>query len=141
MVAVAIVLDIAFHGSGDSVVSAADLAERTGMARRTLEPLLQTLSREHVLESTRGPNGGYRLARPARLIKLTDIISVGLNSLEETGPDLSGRLQRAVIEPLWHEFDASLQAEADSLTVENLLQRAAKAGLRKPVSEPVNFVI
>lgn len=141
IVAVAIMLDIAFHGGGDTVVSAAELAERTGMARRTLEPLLQALSRERVLDSTRGPNGGYRLGRPARLIKLIDVIAVGLNSLEESGPGISGRLQRAVVEPLWDEFDASLQAQAEALTVEDLLRRAAKAGLRKPVSEPLNFVI
>jgi Rrf2 family transcriptional regulator, iron-sulfur cluster assembly transcription factor len=141
MVAVAIVLDVAFHGGGDTVVSAAELAERTGMARRTLEPLLQALSREHVLDSTRGPSGGYRLARPARLIKLPEVISIGLNSLEETAPDLAGRLQRAVVEPLWGEFDATLQAQADALTVEDLLRRAAKAGLRKPVTEPLNFAI
>jgi Rrf2 family protein len=141
MVAVAIVLDVAFHASGDTVVSAAELAERTRIARRTLEPPLQALSRAHVLDSTRGPNGGYRLARPARLIKLADVISVGLSSLEETAPDLAGRLQRAVIEPLWDEFDAALQAQAESLTVEDLLRRAAKAGLRKPVTEPLNFAI
>jgi hypothetical protein len=30
---------------------------------------------------------------------------------------------------------------AESLTVEDLLKRAAKAGLRKPVNDPLNFVI
>jgi Rrf2 family iron-sulfur cluster assembly transcriptional regulator len=141
MVAMAIVLDIAFHSGGDAVVSAAELADRTGMARRTLEPLLQALSRDGVLESTRGPHGGYRLGRPARLIRLTDVIMVALSSLEESAPDLTGRLQRAVVDPLWAEFDAALQAQLDGMTVEDLLRRAAKAGLRKPVSDPLNFAI
>jgi Rrf2 family transcriptional regulator, iron-sulfur cluster assembly transcription factor len=141
MVAMAIVLDIAFHSGGDAVVSAAELADRTGMARRTLEPLLQALSREGVLESTRGPHGGYRLGRPARLIRLTDVIVVALSSLEESAPDLTGRLQRAVVDPLWAELDAALQAQLDGMTVEDLLRRAAKAGLRKPVSDPLNFAI
>jgi Rrf2 family transcriptional regulator, iron-sulfur cluster assembly transcription factor len=141
MVALAIVLDIAFHSGGDAVVSAAELADRTGMARRTLEPLLQALSREGVLESTRGPHGGYRLGRPARLIRLTDVIVVALSSLEESAPDLTGRLQRAVVDPLWAELDATLQAQLDGMTVEDLLRRAAKAGLRKPVSDPLNFAI
>jgi Rrf2 family protein len=122
-------------------VNAAELAERTGMARRTLEPLLQALSRERLLDSTRGPHGGYRLGRPARLIKVADAITVGLNSLEESVHDLSGQLHRMVIEPLWAEFDAALLATADSLTIEDLLKRAAKAGLRKPVTDPLNFVI
>jgi Rrf2 family transcriptional regulator, iron-sulfur cluster assembly transcription factor len=141
MLAVAIVLDIAFHSGSDTVVSGADLAERTGMVRRTLEPLLQTLSREHILDSTRGPHGGYRLGRPARLLKVADIIDVGLASLDDGGIELSGRLQNAVVEPLWSEFDGALMAIAGNLTIEDLLKRAAKAGLRRPVSEPLNFVI
>jgi Rrf2 family transcriptional regulator, iron-sulfur cluster assembly transcription factor len=141
MVALDIVLDVAFHSGGETVVNAAELAERTGMARRTLEPLLQALSRERLLDSTRGPHGGYRLGRPARLIKVSDVITIGLNSLEDGGLDLGGRLHRAVIEPLWGEFDAALLALAEAVTIEDLLKRAAKAGLRKPVNDPLNFVI
>jgi Rrf2 family iron-sulfur cluster assembly transcriptional regulator len=141
MVALAIVLDVAFHSGGETVVNAAELADRTSMARRTLEPLLQALSREHLLDSTRGPHGGYRLGRPARLIKVSDVIAVGLNSLEDANIDLSGKLQQAVVEPLWGEFDAALLGVAAELTIEDLLKRAAKAGLRKPISEPLNFVI
>jgi Rrf2 family protein len=141
MVAVAIVLDVAFHSGSETVVSGAELAERTGMARRTLEPLLQALSRERLLDSTRGPHGGYRLGRPPRLIKLSEVIAVGLNSLEDAGTDLGGRLQRAVVEPLWDEFDASVQAQAEAVTIEDLLRRAAKVGLRKPVTDPLNFAI
>src|ERR1700722_17817654 len=138
MVALAIVLDVAFHGSGETVVNASELADRTGMARRTLEPLLQALSRDRLLDSTRGPHGGYRLGRPARLIKVSDVITVGLNSLEEGGHDLGGPLHGPGVEPLWSEFDAALLALADSLSIEDLLKRAAKAGLRRPVNEPLN---
>jgi len=66
---------------------------------------------------------------------------VGLNSLDDSGHDLGGRLHSAVIEPLWSEFDARLLALAESLTIEDLLRRAAKAGLRRLVNEPLNFVI
>jgi Rrf2 family transcriptional regulator, iron-sulfur cluster assembly transcription factor len=141
MVALVIVLDVAFNSGSETVVNTAELAERTGMARRTLEPLLQALSRERLLDSTRGPHGGYRLGRPARLIKVSDVITVGLNSLEESVHDLSGQLHRMVVEPLWGEFDAALLALTESLTMEDLLKRAAKAGLRKRVTEPLNYVI
>jgi hypothetical protein len=46
-----------------------------------------------------------------------------------------------VVDPLWAEFDASLLAQTEALTIEDLLKRAAAAGLRKPVNEPLNFVI
>jgi len=141
MIALAIVLDVAFHSGGDTVVSAAELAERTGMVRRTLEPLLQALSRERLLDSLRGPHGGYRLGRPARLIKVSEVITMGLNSLEDGSLGLSGRLQRAVVEPLWQEFDDLLLARAEFLSIEDLLKRAAQGGLRKPVTDPLNFMI
>jgi Rrf2 family iron-sulfur cluster assembly transcriptional regulator len=141
MVALTIVLDIAFHSGSETVVSGADLAERTGIPRRTLEPLLQALSRERILDSTRGPHGGYRLGRPARLIKVADVIQLGLASLEESGTDIAGRLHQAVIDPLWGEFDAALQAIAGALSIDDLLKCAAKAGLRRPIDEPLNFVI
>ncbi len=69
------------------------------------------------------------------------MIAVGLASLEDGGLELLGRLQQAVVEPLWSEFDDALLAIAGNLTVDDLLKRAAKAGLRKPVEEPLNFVI
>ena len=141
MVAVAIMLDVAFHSGSDSVVSAAEIAERTGTARRSLEPLLQGLSRVGLLESTKGPHGGYRLGRPPRVIKLSDVIALALSSLEDGSPNLTGRLQRAVVDPLWAEFDAMLQERLEGLTVEDLLRMAAKAGLRKRVTEPLNFAI
>jgi Rrf2 family protein len=141
MIAVAIVVDVALHSGSETVISNAELAERTGMSRRTLEPLLQALSREHLLESTRGPHGGYRLGRVAHRIKISEVIAVGLNSLEDAGPGLDGKLQKAVIEPLWGEFDAILLAQTSAITIDDLLKRAAKAGIRKRVTEPLNFAI
>ena len=57
MVAVLIMLDVGFHAGRGSTVSAAEIAERAGLARRGIEPLLQALSRSGLLESVRGPRG------------------------------------------------------------------------------------
>lgn len=141
MTAVAIVLDVAFHSGGNTVVSTADLAERTGMARRSLEPLLQALTRERILESTRGPHGGYRMGRPARSLTVAEAVTVGLKSLDDSEPAVSGRLHKTVVGPLWDEFDATLLSAAQGITIEELLRRAARAGLRRAANEPLNFVI
>src|ERR1700679_2535510 len=78
MLAVLIMLDVAFHAGRTSAVSAADIAERASLARRGIEPLLQALSRSGLLESIRGPRGGYRLGRPRRDISLEEVVRVAL---------------------------------------------------------------
>jgi Rrf2 family protein len=141
MVAVTIVLDIAFHGGRASTVSAADLADRLGMARRGMEPLLQSLSRAGLLESVRGPRGGYRLGRPRRDIRIADIIATA-TAEDEPGRDApAGRLQSGVVDPLWTELEATARAQLAKLTVEDLLARATAAGLKRPTAEPITFAI
>ena len=142
MLAVLIMLDVAFHAGRTSTVSAADLAERAGLARRGIEPLLQTLSRSGLLESIRGPRGGYRLGRPRRDIHLDDVVRTALSddaATAEDGP--GGALQDRVIEPLWAELDAEFAARLHGLTLEDLIRRAEAAGLDRPVAEPITFSI
>jgi Rrf2 family protein len=144
--AIAVALDIGFHagrGAAD-LAPAAEVAERLGVARRGLEPVLQALSRAGILESVRGPRGGYRLARRPRDITLAQVLealgdpSPGLDGAE---PALAGRLQEAVVAPLWAELDALLRTRLGALTLEELLRRATAAGLKRPAIAPLNFAI
>lgn len=141
MLAVLIVLDVAFHAGRTSTVSAADIAERAGLARRGIEPLLQTLSRSGLLESIRGPRGGYRLGRPRRDIHLDEVVRTALyeDTTTEDGP--TGSLQTKVIEPLWTDFDSEFAARLHSLSLEDLIRRAEAAGLARPLAEPITFSI
>ena len=142
MVAITVLLDVAFYGGRSATVSAADIAERLGMARRGMEPLLQSLSRGGLLESVRGPRGGYRLGRARRDIRLTEIVTVALADDATDAPDgPSGRLQEAVVDGLWRELDQALQSRLGSLTLDDLMRRAAATGMRRPTAEPITFAI
>ena len=57
-----------------SVRSAADVAQATGVALPTVSKLLKLLARAGLVTSTRGANGGYRLARPPQDISAADVI-------------------------------------------------------------------
>jgi len=141
MLSVSIMLDIAFHAGRSTTVSAADLAERLGLARRGMEPLLQTLARAGLLESVRGPNGGYRLGRARREIKLDDIVTVAVADETPTADGPSGRLHAVVVERVWSDIEDSARAQLAKLTLEDLVRRAAAAGLRRPTAEPITFAI
>ncbi|MBR0648872.1 Rrf2 family transcriptional regulator [Roseomonas terrae] len=141
LTAVAIMLDIAFHaGRTGELVSGADVAERMGAARRGVEPVFQALSRAGLLDSVRGPRGGYRLGRRPRELRLSDIVACVREDAEPSA-ELTGRLQAAVVMPLWREMDAELRNRLAGVTIEDLLKRAQAAGLRRAAVEPLNFAI
>lgn len=142
MLAVAVMLDVAFHGGRTATVSAAEIAERLGLARRGMEPLLQSLSRGGLLESVRGPRGGYRLGRPRRDIRLSDVVAVAMSEEgAEPSEGPSGRLQEQVVEVLWAELETTARDRLGALTLDDLLRRAAASGLRRPATEPITFAI
>lgn len=141
MVAVIIMVDVAFYAGRSSLVSGGDIAERAGLARRGIEPLLQALSRSGLLESVRGPRGGYRLGRPQRDIALNEIVAVVAADDAGSEDTARGALFSRVIEPCWQKLDESISEQMSALTLEEMVRRAGQAGLRRPVHEPISFSI
>lgn len=60
--------------SADTVLSASDLALSTGLEVPTVSKILKPLAQAGLIDSYRGANGGYRLARPADQIDLLQIV-------------------------------------------------------------------
>lgn len=140
MNAVAIMLDIAFHAGRLNTVSTAEIAERTGLARRGIEPLLQALGRAGLLESTRGPRGGYRLGRPRGRITLAEVVDAVAGD-DPAAEDAAGALQDTVVAPVWQDLEAAVRTQLAALTLADLLRRAEAAGMARPEAEPLTFSI
>ena len=51
-----------------------DIAAELGVPRNYLSKILHVLARDGVLSSSRGPGGGFTLARPASELKLEEIV-------------------------------------------------------------------
>lgn len=141
MTAVLIMLDVAFYAGRSGTVSAADIAERSGLARRGIEPLLQALSRSGMLDSIRGPRGGYKLGRPRRDISLVDIAEAATSNDTEDMESAHSTLLRKVIEPCWAVFEKDLVKTMRQITLDDLVRQAEEAGLKRPLSEPITFSI
>jgi Rrf2 family iron-sulfur cluster assembly transcriptional regulator len=98
------------------MVALADLAllDVSKLSLPYLEQLFVKLRRSNLVESVRGPNGGYRLARPATEIRVVDI----LKALDETVDALhkgagasggvSGSRAQSVTNRLWEVMSAQV---------------------------------
>jgi FeS assembly SUF system regulator len=59
---------------GGARISAAQIAEETGLPAPTVQKLVSRLTAAGLLRSSRGVGGGLKLARPAAAITLADIV-------------------------------------------------------------------
>lgn len=143
LVAIEAVLDIAFNAAG-SPVQSGDITQRQGIPRRSLEPVLQQLTRAGILTGVRGPRGGYRLARERRRITLGEIVRVisGKDEAMGTIADADGsELGLKVVRPLWGELGAEVMRRLDEVTLDELCWRAEQAGVESETRKTVDFTI
>lgn len=77
--AVTAMLDIAVH-QGEGPISLADISERQGISLSYLEQLFAKLRRNELVNSVRGPGGGYTLSRDSSEIFVAQIV----DSVDET---------------------------------------------------------
>jgi Rrf2 family transcriptional regulator, iron-sulfur cluster assembly transcription factor len=120
------------------------LAQRLDMSLSSLEQVMGPLRRQGLVQSVRGPGGGYQLARAARDLSLAEIISAvdrepkaGSNKIHGSWPALSRAMARCLA-------GISLQDLLDEPPYEPVHEPAPEAGhaLRRgissrPVLEPV----
>lgn len=68
-------MQLARLGEGESL-SLSQLAEREGISQANAGKVLWLLSKAGLVSATRGSQGGYRLARPAGEVRLSEVIKV-----------------------------------------------------------------
>lgn len=66
-------IDLAQHGT-DSYVPLRDVSERQAISIKYLEQITALLSKFGLLQSVRGPQGGYRLAKPVAEYTVGEIL-------------------------------------------------------------------
>lgn len=98
----------------DGLVSLAAISKRQRISLPYLEQLFVKLRRAELVESVRGPGGGYRLARPAAEIRVADV----LEAVDETVSALhtgagakgavSGSKAQSMVNRLWEGLSAQV---------------------------------
>ena len=104
--------------------AAAELAHTTRLSRPTVSKVLQGLQRAGLVISSRGAQGGYRLARRPEQITATQILDVFEGPIAIT--ECSGAASRCGIERQcrvgggWQRVNAAIRRALDDVTLREL---------------------
>lgn len=110
---------------GFSRVSAADLAQETGVPLPTVQKLASALTRAGLLRAIRGAGGGIQLARPAAAITLADIVEaiegpIALTACVETGKHDCALESACGVRPHWGVVNRALRSALEDVKLVDL---------------------
>jgi Rrf2 family protein len=110
------------HGSGPTSIG--EIAKAQAIPARFLEAILAQLKRAGLVESRRGNEGGYVLARSPSRVSVGDVLRVVQGTLAD--PDTTGsgpRASQGVFSPIWAEAVRSASAVYDVADFQTLVDR------------------
>lgn len=125
-VAVSAMTDLALH-QRMKPVSLTTISQRQGTSLSYLEQLFSALRRAGLVESTRGPGGGYALARRAEQIAVAEIILAVENmDVDDYQPLTAPQVAqlKAMTGELWVSFNARVLEYLQSVSLKDLMEQA-----------------
>ncbi len=148
--AVTAMIDVALR-EDRGPVSLSAISERHQISLSYLEQLFSKLRQHHLVESTRGPGGGYSLARNAEKITMADIVSaVDFSSDSE---ESNSEANNWMSSELWASLNEKMLAHLQSISLRQLVSEQRAKGITvepapsvvkhgvfaKPKSQPVKM--
>lgn len=127
--AVTAMVDLAICG-GQEPVTLASISERQKISLSYLEQLFGKLRRHHIVESVRGPGGGYYLARPSSKISIADIIVAVDEPVDTTKCGGKGDChddQQCITHDLWMGLNDALYHYLEKVDLQQLVNNHGKA--------------
>jgi len=119
-------------------VSLAAISQRQHISISYLEQIFSKMRQHGLVESTRGPGGGYTLNRDANLISVADII-YAVNSPDEKEQLPADAEQNGYVsaEELWSSLNQKMDDHMQSISLHSLIAaQIAKSGRAPSSSSP-----
>ncbi len=144
--AVMALVDLAATSEGKPM-PLADIAERQEISLSYLEQLFAKLRRAELVNSVRGPGGGYLLARPSGEMHISEIILAVDEPIRTTrcmpGQPVGcrGNQTRCMTHDLWEELGNQIYLYLSSVSLEDVVEKRAlgSGGMVQP--DPTGPVI
>ncbi len=136
--AVTAMLDLALRGDRGPI-SLAEISERQLISLSYLEQLFAKLRRNGLVKSTRGPGGGYSVARDLTEISVSDIIGAVNESVDATNcggkANCHGQDGQCLTHDLWEGLSRQIEQFLSGISLQQLIEQKNVVAEEK-VTEP-----
>ena len=108
-------------------ISLTEISLRQGISIDYLEQLFSKLRKNNLVQSTRGPSGGYLLSKPPDEIKLLSIISAvdekikTVKCRKESKKGCNGKSIKCITHNLWDDLEAHINKFFEYNTLNDIL--------------------
>ena len=120
-------IDLATTGS-ERPLATRELAENRGIPSAFLEQLLADLRRAGLVRATRGPRGGFTLARDAHEVTALEIVEAleGPIAPSVCAPDACGREQGCAAASVWGDVSGAVREALSGFSLARLAEEQAR---------------
>jgi len=120
--------------SNGQYISLARISDELDLSYHFLTKIFQTLTREGLAESMKGPNGGIRLRRPPDKIELVEIVAIidGMDLLTECALGLPGcgTAKPCPLHDQWADTRDEIRKMLEETTLAELVEKGKEGRLR-----------
>jgi Rrf2 family transcriptional regulator, iron-sulfur cluster assembly transcription factor len=126
--AVTAMIDLAMN-NGSQPVTLSEISERQKISLSYLEQLFGKLRRRELVNSVRGPGGGYNLARPTDQVSVADIITAVDEPIDATqcgGKENCKDDQKCITHDLWTDLNRHIFEYLRAVKLSDLVSKQLK---------------
>ena len=123
--AVTAMLDIAYHNRGNPI-SLPEIADRQNISLSYLEQLFSRLKKSGLVESIKGPGGGYKLSKGADDIVISEVIQAVDEDLETTacnGKSNCHNNHQCISHNLWQDLGTEIKNFLSDITLQQVISK------------------
>lgn len=109
-------------------ISSTIISEKLGLSKIYLEQVMSVLKKSGLVDSEKGANGGYSLAKPLNQITSYDILYAFETNLFEISKPISSisHIEAAIDEVLLQKIDSLLINHLSNISLETLVNQSIK---------------
>lgn len=126
--ALRMLLDLAEH-KNDGYIALKEIAERQGISKKYLEQIVPLLNKSDILQTNRGFQGGYMLAKTPDKYTVGDILRITEGSISpvaclDQNPNQCERSEHCMTLDVWKGLNKVIIDYLDGITLQDILDKA-----------------